>query len=168
MIIWKGGWSSSRRDHYLWWGKWIGLPSTNTVNRRDKDTVKTKIEANVWSFIEHLLKTKIEANVWSFIEHISNPWLWWWRKSNKKMKQLLCQRWSCSAWSEQRGSIDNCQSAGSPIGNQSSLGLMTCSGATDDTSIFTWYGGPLKMKDQSDRTTIKMMGPTCNVWRVRS
>jgi hypothetical protein len=40
-------------------------------------------------------------------------WPWWWRKSNKKMKQLLCLRWSRLAWSKQRGPISNCQSTGS-------------------------------------------------------
>jgi hypothetical protein len=32
--------------------------------------------------------------------------------------------------------IGNCQSAGSPIGNRSLSSLMTCLGASDDTSIF--------------------------------
>jgi hypothetical protein len=91
-----------------------------------------------------------------------------WRKSNKKMKQLLCRSWSWSAWSEQRGLIGDCQLAGRSIRNQSSSGLIMCSGACDDASSFTWTRGPLKTKDQLGRTTIQMMGPTCSIRRVWS
>jgi hypothetical protein len=38
--------------------------------------------------------------------------------------------------------------------------LMTCSGASDDTSIFAQTRGPLKIKDQTDITTNKDVGPS--------
>jgi hypothetical protein len=59
----------------------------------------------------------------------------------------------------QRRPIGDCQSTGSPIGNQSSPGLMRCSGASDDTSIFARTRNPLKIKDQIDRITHKDVGP---------
>jgi hypothetical protein len=105
---------------------------------------------------------------WSvYIDNLPNP-VTLVMKSNKKMKQLLCWRWSRSTWSEQRGPIGDCQSTSSPIGNRSSLGLMMCSGANGDASIFAWIGDPQKTKDQSGRTTMKTMGLTCSIWRVRS
>jgi hypothetical protein len=46
-------------------------------------------------------KTKMKAIGWSFyIEHIITPLHRWRRMPNKKMKQLLCRRWSRSAWFE--------------------------------------------------------------------
>jgi hypothetical protein len=54
-----------------------------------------------------------------------------WRWSNYSIKDI----WS--AWFERRRPIGDFQSTGSPIENRSSPGLMTCSGASDNTSIFT-------------------------------
>jgi hypothetical protein len=36
---------------------------------------------------------------------------------------------------------------------------MTCLGASDDTSIFAWTGGPLKIKGQTDRITHEDIRP---------
>jgi hypothetical protein len=52
-----------------------------------------------------------------------------WRWSNYSIKD------SWSAWFEWRRLIGDFQSTGNPIRNRSSPGLMTCSGANDDTSI---------------------------------
>jgi hypothetical protein len=68
------------------------------------------------------------------------------------MKQL-------SAWSEQRRPIGDWQSASSLIENQSSPGLMTCSGASDDTSNFVYIRGTLKIKEQVGRTTHEDIEP---------
>jgi hypothetical protein len=64
--------------------------------------------------------------------------------------------------------IGDFQSTGSPIGNRSSPGLMTCSGASDDTSIFTRTRGPLNIKDQTGRSAHKEIGPTSNISIVLS
>jgi hypothetical protein len=76
-----------------------------------------------------------------------------WRWSNYYIKV------SWSAWFEWRRPIGDFQSTGSPIGNRSSPGLMTCSGASDDTSIFIRTRGPLNIKDQTDRSAHKEVGP---------
>jgi hypothetical protein len=47
-------------------------------------------------------------------------------------------------------------------------GLMTCSGASDDTSIFTRTRSPLNIKDQTDRSAHKEVEPTSNISRVLS
>jgi hypothetical protein len=75
-----------------------------------------------------------------------------WRWSNYSIKD------SWSAWFERRRPIGDFQSTGSPIGNRSSPGLMTCSGASDDTSIFTRTRKPLNIKDQTVRSTHKEVG----------
>jgi hypothetical protein len=36
---------------------------------------------------------------------------------------------------------------------------MMCSGDIDDTSIFAWTRGPLKIKDQAGRTAHEDIGP---------
>jgi hypothetical protein len=56
---------------------------------------------------------------------------------------------------EQRRPIGDFQSTGSPIGNRSSPGLMTCLGASDDTSIFTRTREPLDIKEQTGRSANK-------------
>jgi hypothetical protein len=76
-----------------------------------------------------------------------------WRWSNYSIKD------SWSVWFERRRPIGDFQSTGSPIGNRSSPSWMTCSGANDDTSIFTRTRGPLNIKDQADRLAHKDVGP---------
>jgi hypothetical protein len=76
-----------------------------------------------------------------------------WRWSNYSIKN------SWSAWFEWSRPIGDFQSTGSPIGNRNSPGLMTCSGASDDTSIFTQARGPLNIKDEAGRSTHKEVGP---------
>jgi hypothetical protein len=76
-----------------------------------------------------------------------------WRWSNYSIKD------SWSAWFERRRPIGDFQSTGSPIGNRNLPGLMTCSGASDDTSIFTQTRGPLNIKDQADRSAHKEVRP---------
>jgi hypothetical protein len=76
-----------------------------------------------------------------------------WRWSNYSIKD----NWS--AWFKRRRLIGDFQSTGSSIGNRSSPGLMTCSGASDDTSIFTWTRGPLNIKDQAGKSVHKEVGP---------
>jgi hypothetical protein len=46
--------------------------------------------------------------------------------------------------------------------------LMTCSGASDDTSIFTQTSGPLNIKDQAGRSAHKEVEPISNISRVIS
>jgi hypothetical protein len=79
----------------------------------------------------------------------SHTWKW----SN------YCIKDSWSAWFERRHPISDFQSTDSPIGNWSSPRLMTCSGASDDISIFAWTRGPLNIKDQADRSAHKEVGP---------
>jgi hypothetical protein len=76
-----------------------------------------------------------------------------WRWSNYSIKDT----WS--VWFERRRPIGDFQSTGSPIGNRSSPSLMMCSGASDDTSIFTWTRGPLNIKDQTGKLTHKEIEP---------
>jgi hypothetical protein len=85
-----------------------------------------------------------------------------WRWSKYSIKD------SWSAWFEWKRSIGDFQSTGSPIGNRSSLDLMTCSWASNDTSIFTWIRGSLNIKDQTGRSTHKEVVPTSNISRVLS
>jgi hypothetical protein len=87
------------------------------------------------------------------------PWHQWKRMPNKKMQQIFYQKWSWSAWSGQMHPIGDYQSAGSPIGNRSSPGLIAYSWASDNTSFFTRTRGPLKIKDQIGRITHKDVGP---------
>jgi hypothetical protein len=83
-----------------------------------------------------------------------------WRWSNYSIKD------SWSAWFERKRPIDDFQSTSSPIENRSSPGLMTCSGANDDTSIFTRARGSLNIKDQTVRSAYKEVRPTSNISRV--
>jgi hypothetical protein len=76
-----------------------------------------------------------------------------WRWSNYSIKD------SWLVWFERRRPIGDLQSTGSPIRNQNSPALMTCSGASDDTSIFTWTMGPLNIKDEIGRLAHKEVGP---------
>jgi hypothetical protein len=62
---------------------------------------------------------------------ISEEGSYTWRWSNYSIKD----NWS--AWFKRRRPIDDFQSTGSPIENQSSSGLVTYLEASDDTSIFT-------------------------------
>jgi hypothetical protein len=85
---------------------------------------------------------------------------WWW--SNYSIKD------SWSAWFERRRPIGDFQSTGSLIGNQILLGLMMCSGASDDISIFTWTRGHWISKIRQTDQPIKRFGPTSNTSRVLS
>jgi hypothetical protein len=76
-----------------------------------------------------------------------------WRWSNYSIKD------SWSVWFERRRPISDFQSTGSPVRNRSSPGLMTCSRASDNTSIFTQTRGPLNIKDQTGRSAHKEVGP---------
>jgi hypothetical protein len=72
-----------------------------------------------------------------------------WRWSNYSIKD----NWS--VWFKCRHMIGDFQSTSSQIVNRSSPGLMMCSGASDDTSIFTRTRGSLNIKDQANRSAHK-------------
>jgi hypothetical protein len=83
-----------------------------------------------------------------------------WRWSNYSIQD------SWLAWFKWRRPIGDFQFIGSPIGNWSFPGLMTCSGANDDTSIFTWTRGHWISKIRQTDQPIKRMDPTSNISRV--
>jgi hypothetical protein len=85
-----------------------------------------------------------------------------WRWSNYFIKDT----WS--AWFEWRRPIGDFQSTGSPIRNRSLPGLMTCSGASDDTSIFTRCRGHWISKIRQADQPIKRLDQTSNISRVLS
>jgi hypothetical protein len=85
-----------------------------------------------------------------------------WRWSNYSIKD------SWSVWFEQRRPIGDFQSTGSPIRNRSSPGLMTCSGVTNDTSIFIRTRGHWISKIRQADQSIKKLGSTSNILRVIS
>jgi hypothetical protein len=75
-----------------------------------------------------------------------------------KMKQLFYQRPLISLVRIE-ASDRLFQSTGSPIEDRSSPGLMTCLGASDDTSIFIQTREALNIKDQTGRSVHKEVGP---------
>jgi hypothetical protein len=120
------------------------IEENSVAHRRDTSIYKTKN----WSHrVIFLYWTRHQSR------DISKEGSWTWRWSNCSIKNKV------DHLDPNRGVIRDCQSVGSPFGNRSSLGLMTCSGASDNTSIFTWTRGPLKINDQTGRTSHKDVGP---------
>jgi hypothetical protein len=98
-----------------------------------------RIEDKNWSH-------RVIFSYWTYHQpcDISEEGRYTWRWSNYSIKD------SWSAWFERRRPIGDFQSTGSLIGNWSLSDLMTCSGASDDTSIFTRTRGGTKYQS-SDR-----------------
>jgi hypothetical protein len=108
----------------------------------------------------NVYKIKIKVIGWSFyIEHITNPVTSVKKDVEQEDKATILSKIKLISLVRTEALIGDWQSVGSPIGNRSSLGLMTCSGASDDISIFAWTRGPLKIKDQTCRTTHKDVEP---------
>jgi hypothetical protein len=104
--------------------------------------------------------TKIEAIWRSFhIGHITNHATSVKKEATHKDKATIISKTVDQVDLNQGGSIGDFQSTSSPIRNQNSPGLMTYSGASDDTSIFTRTRGTLNIKHQTDRSTHKEVGP---------
>jgi hypothetical protein len=70
------------------------------------------------------------------IEHLPNPVTLVMKEVEQEDEATIMLRMKSLNLVRIEGPIDDCPSAGSPIENRSSPGLMTCSGASDDTSNF--------------------------------